>query len=118
VAGAFLRHLQEVVVSALLSSGTPTAASDVRAALERLEAECLRARAGVMAALAEEGPEPVLSARAESLQRTLDEIGAARGRLDAGIYGRCVACGGTIPAPRLELRPFAATCVPCAGAAR
>jgi DnaK suppressor protein len=90
----------------------------MRIALDKQEAECLRARAEVQAALAEGGLDDVLTARAESLQRTLDDIVEARARLEAGTYGRCTSCGDAIPAARLELRPYAATCVPCAGGAR
>jgi DnaK suppressor protein len=106
-------------MSAVLSSPTvavpPAGGPDVRVVLEGLEAECLQARAEVMAAIAEDGLDPVLSARGEILQRTLEDIRAALARVDAGTYGRCVTCGGAIPAARLELRPFAGTCVPCAG---
>jgi DnaK suppressor protein len=93
----------------------PVEPSNVRRTLEGLEAECRRAQAEVMSAIAEDGLDPVLSARGEILQRTLEDIRAALARLDAGTYGRCVSCGGAIPAARLELRPFAGTCVPCAG---
>jgi DnaK suppressor protein len=93
----------------------PAEPSNVRGTLEGLEAEFLRAQAEVVAAIAEDGLDPVLSARGEMLQRTLEDIRAALARLDAGTYGRCVTCGGAIPAARLELRPFAGTCVPCAG---
>ena len=105
-------------MSAVLTPDVTVAAPDMRIALEKQEADCLRARAEVQAALAESGLDDVLTARAESLQRTLDEILEARARLDAGTYGRCTSCGEAIPAARLELRPYAAMCVPCAGGAR
>jgi RNA polymerase-binding transcription factor DksA len=35
-------------------------------------------------------------------------------RLEAGEYGICVSCRKPIPAARLEVRPFAERCVPCA----
>jgi DnaK suppressor protein len=104
-------------VSAVLSPATTVAASDLRIALEKHEADCLRAWAEVRAALAGGGLDDVLTARAESLQRTLDDIRAALARVDAGTYGRCTCCGDAIPAARLELRPYAAMCVPCAGGA-
>jgi RNA polymerase-binding transcription factor DksA len=44
----------------------------------------------------------------------LDEVAAALGRVDAGTYGACVACGEPVPAARLAARPAAATCVACA----
>lgn len=108
-------------MSAIFSPTVDVAApaeSGVRATLTKLEAECLQARAEVMAAIAEHGLDAVYLARGESLERTLEDIRAALARVDAGTYGRCATCGGAIPAARLELRPFAATCVPCAGATR
>jgi DnaK suppressor protein len=109
-------------MSAILSPAAGVAApagpANVREMLEGHEVACLRSRAEVMAAIAEDGLDPVLAARGESLQHTLEDIRAALARLEAGTYGRCVTCGSPIPAARLELRPFAATCVPCAGAAR
>ena len=44
----------------------------------------------------------------------LQEIEEALERLEVGTYGMCIRCGSDIPAERLELRPMAATCVPCA----
>jgi RNA polymerase-binding protein DksA len=48
----------------------------------------------------------------------LTEVDAALARIDAGTYGKCTLCGGAIPVERLEARPQAATCVPCASARR
>ena len=101
-------------MSTILSPIADVVESDVRATLTRLEAECLRARAEMMSAIAEDGLDAVLLARSESLERTLEDIHSALARVDVGTYGRCATCGGAIPAERLELRPFAATCVPCA----
>ncbi|HET6561240.1 MAG TPA: TraR/DksA C4-type zinc finger protein [Marmoricola sp.] len=44
----------------------------------------------------------------------LAEVDAALGRVAAGTYGVCERCGGPIPPGRLEARPVARTCVPCA----
>ncbi|GGC00622.1 TraR/DksA family transcriptional regulator [Cellulomonas carbonis] len=44
----------------------------------------------------------------------LEEVAAARERLDAGAYGLCERCGTSIPAERLRARPTARTCVGCA----
>lgn len=41
------------------------------------------------------------------------EVEAALARLDDGTYGRCVACGTTLPDERLDARPEAARCVTC-----
>ncbi|MER5873473.1 TraR/DksA C4-type zinc finger protein [Streptomyces sp. NPDC002044] len=46
----------------------------------------------------------------------LDEVDQALERLARGDYGRCERCGEPIPAERLEARPTATTCVPCAPA--
>ena len=48
---------------------------------------------------------------AESLDGELAEVEAALERLDEGTYGRCVACGRTIPAERLEALPATRFCV-------
>ncbi len=70
----------------------------------------------------EHDPEGVpLSAEWSRLSGLLDSAredarqaeGAAR-RLEAGEYGICVGCGNPIPVERLEVRPFADRCVPCA----
>lgn len=45
----------------------------------------------------------------------LGEIDAALARLADGSYGRCVACGLPIAPARLAARPFAVTCIGCAG---
>lgn len=52
----------------------------------------------------------------ESLDQTVRQIDAALGRLHAGTYGRCDACGGAIPLARLRAVPFATRCVPCQSA--
>lgn len=47
-------------------------------------------------------------------EQRLAEITAALARLDAGTFGVCTGCGGVIPEERLEIRPYAGTCVACA----
>jgi DnaK suppressor protein len=44
----------------------------------------------------------------------IEAIDRALARIDAGDYGRCVACGRLIPQPRLEALPTAERCVQCA----
>ncbi|GID26538.1 TraR/DksA family transcriptional regulator [Paractinoplanes brasiliensis] len=44
----------------------------------------------------------------------LSAVEEALSRLDAGTYGVCESCGRPIPDERLEIRPFATTCVSCA----
>ncbi len=41
------------------------------------------------------------------------ELDAARRRLDAGEYGRCIDCAADIPDARLEAQPTALRCVAC-----
>jgi DnaK suppressor protein len=50
-------------------------------------------------------------------QDQLRQVDAALGRLDAGSYGTCVACGRAIPPARLAARPAATTCIDCASSA-
>jgi DnaK suppressor protein len=45
----------------------------------------------------------------------LDEIDGALGRLDAGTYGTCAQCGGSIDPDRLAARPATQSCIACAG---
>ena len=56
--------------------------------------------------------------QARTLYETVREIDEALVRLDAGTYGLCASCGKRIPAPRLDLVPWAARCVPCSAPAR
>lgn len=47
-------------------------------------------------------------------EKRLADILAARERLDAGTFGRCVVCGAQIAQGRLMARPYASTCISCA----
>jgi RNA polymerase-binding transcription factor DksA len=48
-----------------------------------------------------------------AVQQLLD-LDDAQGRLDAGRYGICEACGAVINPDRLAARPSARTCIACA----
>jgi DnaK suppressor protein len=50
---------------------------------------------------------------ANDAQAKVVEIDAALGRVDAGTYGVCEACGKPIPEVRLEAVPEATLCVGC-----
>lgn len=50
--------------------------------------------------------------------RELDDIDRALRRVDAGTYGICADCGGSIPLDRLRARPTATRCVACASMLR
>jgi len=55
-----------------------------------------------------------LSALSEAADDEVRRFDDALTRWDAGTYGVCERCGRPIPAARLEARPFAELCVPCA----
>lgn len=49
----------------------------------------------------------------EQAERRIHAIDHALARMDVGKYGSCELCGGAIPAERLEIVPWATTCVAC-----
>ncbi|MBU3995453.1 MAG: TraR/DksA family transcriptional regulator [Actinobacteria bacterium] len=57
-----------------------------------------------------------LSGISEIALARLSQIEAAFERWQAGTYGICERCGQAIPLGRLDARPFATMCVPCAEA--
>lgn len=50
----------------------------------------------------------------ENEEETLGRIEAALERIEDGVYGSCLECGGKIPKTRLNAIPFTAYCVKCA----
>ena len=50
----------------------------------------------------------------QELHRQAHAITRALAKIDEGTYGNCDSCGSTIPQERLEFRPWAVLCVPCA----
>lgn len=48
------------------------------------------------------------------LMQQLALVDAAIERIEEGTYGLCTSCRKQIPEERLEVLPWAATCVPCA----
>ena len=52
-------------------------------------------------------------AREERRRRRLGTLEAALGRIGAGEYGYCLACGGDIAYKRLEADPAATRCMAC-----
>jgi RNA polymerase-binding protein DksA len=53
----------------------------------------------------------------EQTEAHLGEIQLALERLDAGTYGLCAECGGSIGLERLSARPVVRTCITCASRA-
>lgn len=105
-------------MSASLSTPTTPAGSHdrFRALLDGQRAGCVRQREAALAECAQSVPDPVAQRRSADLLVTIGEIDAALARIEAGTYGRCTGCRREIPEERLELRPFAGTCVACTAA--
>lgn len=105
-------------MSASLSTPTTPAGSHDRfhALLGEQRADCVRQREAALAECAQSVPDPVAQRRSADLLVTIGEIDAALARIEAGTYGRCTGCRTDIPEERLELRPFAGTCVSCTAA--
>jgi len=104
------------MTTVITPSALPPPATDwtpFRALLEAQRADCLGQRELALAETVTSVPDPVAVGRAAALSHTIEEIDAALERIDAGTYGRCVLCGSAVPLERLEVRPFAATCVSC-----
>ncbi|SOE02150.1 TraR/DksA family transcriptional regulator [Blastococcus haudaquaticus] len=103
--------------SSLDTATTPAGAHDrFRALLDEHRTDCVRQREAALAECAQSVPDPVAQRRSADLLVTLGEIDAALARIEAGTYGRCTGCQREIPEERLELRPFAGTCVACTSA--
>lgn len=82
---------------------------------ESLLIEAATTRDHQLRSLPDAQDDPVVAAQRGALKQTLAEITAAHGRLADGTFGTCTGCGQAIPAARLELRPWAGTCVSCVG---
>ncbi len=61
--------------------------------------------------------DPVMAAYRATVHQIRAEVRVARRRVDEGLYGVCCGCRAAIPSERLELRPWATTCSPCAARA-
>jgi DnaK suppressor protein len=105
-------------MSASISTPTSPAGSHdrFRVVLEAQRADYVRQREDALAECAQSVPDPVAQRRSADLLVTIGEIDAALARIEAGTYGRCTGCQAEIPEERLELRPFAGTCVSCTAA--
>lgn len=57
--------------------------------------------------------DPVAWSTTVGTRRVVEQITAALDRLAAGTYGRCSSCGGDIAPARLEVLPYAETCIAC-----
>lgn len=57
--------------------------------------------------------DPVAYMTTVSTGRVNERILAALDRIAQGTYGTCIRCGGAIVPARLEILPYAETCVDC-----
>jgi len=115
-----------------LSELTAAQLAQLRAALDRREAELRDEVAAVERLAADASPanpqhqvedageqgehrtrEAVRSAEQERDLDELRQIAAAKERMARGEYGECVDCGVEIAFERLEVQPAAARCIPC-----
>jgi RNA polymerase-binding protein DksA len=78
---------------------------DIEAVKRRLNEE----RAGIV----EERRRGLELSLEENAEHLLAEIDAALARIDDGVYGTCVRCGGLVGPERLEALPWATKCIEC-----
>ena len=83
---------------------------DRRDALRRTQTDFLGAGAAYLPD--DEAPEGILAAK---VARELAEVDAALWRIQAGVYGTCIACGGPLGLQRLRAIPEARLCLGCSG---
>ncbi len=55
-----------------------------------------------------------LERQAALITREIASVSRALLRIENGTYGECVRCGASVEPKRLEVRPEAALCMPCA----
>jgi RNA polymerase-binding transcription factor DksA len=48
-----------------------------------------------------------------SVRGTIGQITGALSRLESGAYGLCLSCGDALDPDRIEIFPYAESCVPC-----
>jgi RNA polymerase-binding transcription factor DksA len=99
--------------------------ADARVQVQRLDQELLELFEASRSSNADDEHDPEgstiaferaqLTALLAAGRRRIADLDDALGRSAAGTYGICERCGTPIPADRLAARPFATTCVACAG---
>ena len=94
---------------------SPSSTSRLSTRFETALAEAAETRLQQLESLPSAEIDEVIRGQREALSQVLQEILAARKRLVEGTFGSCAGCGQSIPVERLEIRPWSATCVPCAG---
>ena len=87
----------------------PSSPGDVGDYLAKVETE----RRRQLDSLPEDTIDTVERAYRTTLERIIDEVGKARERHQAGLYGVCAGCDGAIDPDRLDFRPWATMCTEC-----
>ena len=87
----------------------PSSPDDVGDYLAKVETE----RRRQLDSLPEDTIDTVERAYRATLERIIDEVGNARERHHAGLYGVCAGCDGAIDPDRLDFRPWATMCTEC-----
>ncbi|KAA9132984.1 TraR/DksA family transcriptional regulator [Microbacterium caowuchunii] len=88
-------------------------------AIRRSLEEHLKEREDIIRELAPQAApnvDPVAWTTTAGTRRVMDQIRAALERLDAGTYGNCLRCGEAVAPGRLEVLPYAETCIACQAA--
>ncbi len=89
--------------------------AELEARLERIKSNVQRGYNPDSAERAKEMEDmEVVDALGNETTEKIARIAAALRRLDAGEYGICANCGGSIQAKRLETFPYAERCINCA----
>jgi RNA polymerase-binding transcription factor DksA len=97
-----------------MAVGKDTPPEEIDAYLAQAE----EARRRQLEALPEVDLDPVAAAYRATVERILEEVRAARRRVEDDLYGTCESCDGAISPERLQLRPWATACATCASAER
>jgi DnaK suppressor protein len=112
-----LRPVQKEQLERLLNTRIRELREDIRRELLQSEHQHHRDVAGMVSDVGDEAvANLVADLDAAAIDRDVAElraVEAARERLRAGTYGRCLDCGNAIPWPRLLVQPHAVRCVPC-----
>jgi RNA polymerase-binding transcription factor DksA len=96
-----------------LESRRTSLLSRYKDALERADEELASPARDLADAAAAQWDARILSMMTDVDVCTLENVVGAIQRLDAGIYGRCAACGERIEPARLAALPEAAECIDC-----
>lgn len=114
-----LTQQERIELEAIIRGEHKRLMAELREEIEQSRQETFGAVEGGVGDSADEAVADLLSdLDTAEITRDLGDIRAleaAKGRLAAGTYGRCVDCGTDIPVARLRAQPAALRCVACQG---